>query len=435
MAQDVPTSFPRKFLLEHFTTAQCGYCHRGMRFIVEYLQEPDSSLIWVGHHCGFGKDEYTIPENAKVASIFSVESAPIIQLNRSPQTSSSAVPFSPTELPHLTLDDDTLAEASVCIHHTFDPDTRQLDVTVSGQVANADVTSYLLTVLIKENYIIAPQEDFVFTWKQSKWKEFVHTRVVRDVITDAFGDSVSVQDQTYTYTLSYTIKEDWVPENCCIVAYITPQDKKPIINAEQVPLVQGTTGAEEYMPYGITESAKPMQTITFDTVQITQLSDSQLELLMIDDAVSRSIYGYPVQAVARVLLNTEASSLQAGNYPIQTDNAIGSITAGYRNDLAAQLEGSMLMYVPASKLKEGDLTPDHKWRIDKGEMVVTADGAITFDFTTYNKTAVKTTASYPLTALDAVTCPDAAPRKILRNAQLIILHDGVEYDVLGNTIR
>ena len=29
-AQDVPASFPRKFVIEHFTGDQCGYCPGGM---------------------------------------------------------------------------------------------------------------------------------------------------------------------------------------------------------------------------------------------------------------------------------------------------------------------------------------------------------------------------------------------------------------------
>ena len=33
-AQEVPTSFPRKYLIEHFTGEDCGYCPLGMYNIV-----------------------------------------------------------------------------------------------------------------------------------------------------------------------------------------------------------------------------------------------------------------------------------------------------------------------------------------------------------------------------------------------------------------
>ena len=34
-AQEVPASFPRKYLIEHFTGDQCGYCPYGMYSIME----------------------------------------------------------------------------------------------------------------------------------------------------------------------------------------------------------------------------------------------------------------------------------------------------------------------------------------------------------------------------------------------------------------
>ena len=38
-AQEVPSSFPRKYLFEHFTGEGCGYCPYGMYSIVEYRAE------------------------------------------------------------------------------------------------------------------------------------------------------------------------------------------------------------------------------------------------------------------------------------------------------------------------------------------------------------------------------------------------------------
>ncbi|MBQ9144575.1 MAG: hypothetical protein IJX60_06465, partial [Paludibacteraceae bacterium] len=48
-AQDVPASFPRKFLIEHFKGDGCGYCPGGMYAITNYLQEQNPSAIWVSH--------------------------------------------------------------------------------------------------------------------------------------------------------------------------------------------------------------------------------------------------------------------------------------------------------------------------------------------------------------------------------------------------
>lgn len=435
VAQEVPTSFPRKLLLEHFTTEQCGICPVGMDSIVAYIQTQNPSLIWLGHHTGYGKDEYTIAENLKIADLFKVNQAPLVVLNRTIQQN-IFYPFSPMELPSLNSTDDTVAEASVVIQHTYDAATRQLSVTVGGQVANPDVSAYLLTVLIKENRLVGKQQDYYHTWQQAPWREFMHARVVRDVLNaSAYGDTVIVENKAYSHTLTYTLNEEWVPENCCIVAYITPLEMMPIINAEQAPLVAGTTGGREYMPYGITESSKPQPTIAFDSLCVNQVSDSILELLFIDNSQINSIYQYPVQALLRLYLRTDSPTLQPGTYSVQADGTLGSIIAGYRNDLQARLEGSLMMYVPSTKMEVGDLTPDHIWRVNKGDMIVATDGSITFNLTTYSRMSVKTTYTAPTTGMEEVGSPEGAPKKILRDHQLIIQHEGIEYNVLGYPIR
>lgn len=422
------TTFPRRTLMEHFSGASCGYCPYGMNQIVDYINTQVPDIIWVSHH-SYGKDEYTIPENNHIASIFNITGAPYVVLNRTKYTGNT-IPLDPGSLSRVDLTD-TVAEASVHIDHSFDPATRLLNITVSGEVAHTVDTTYLLTVLIKENHLVGPQMDQLQTWKQSMWLEYMHVRVVRDALTASYGDSIHVHDQAYSHTLSYTVDEEWVAENCCIVAYLTPLNKRPIINAEQTPLVAGTTGGEEYLPYGITESAKPMTTIEFDSLQVTQLADTLLQLLFIDNSSVRSIYGYPVKPVVRAYVHTESATLEEGTYPVQADGAPGSIIAGYRNDLAAQLGGSMLMFVPLQELNRGNISPDSQWRINSGEMVVAADGTITFHFITYNNTSVKT--SYQPTTTDIKTVTStSAPKKIMRQGQLLILHDGAEYDLLGN---
>ena len=73
-------------------------------------------------------------------------------------------------------------------------------MTVSGQVANAEVTEYLLTVLIKENGLVGAQEDGqAYSFKSGGFKEFVHPCVARDVLcSDALGDEVAVENQAYS---------------------------------------------------------------------------------------------------------------------------------------------------------------------------------------------------------------------------------------------
>lgn len=430
-AQDVPTSFPRKFVIEHFTGDGCGFCPGGMYAITNYILEHNPSAIWVSHHYGFNNDEYTIPESAKIGNALGVSGAPGMALNRTKQQ--PGLVFHPGYLPEITIKDDTVAEASVVISHTYNAETRQLDITVSGQVANTEATEYLLSVLIKENRLVGKQADKEYSYKGSGWTEYMHARVIRDFVTAHFGDTVQVENQAYSHTLTYTIAEEWVPENCCVVAYLTPLTKKPIINAEQAPLVEGTTGGEEFYPYGIEEKTSPNKTIEFVELETSKIENNLMQIILISDKSIKTNYG-PTKAVGILYLNTEADSLQAGTYPIQEGDTLGTITAGYRIDEKRALGGSILTYALSSYLASGTIAPAHMWRIKSGEMDVDEDGNIALTFSTFGGTTINATYGLPNVAVENVDAPENNAHKVIREGRMIIIKDGQEYDVLGNRL-
>ena len=166
-AQEVPTFFPRKFLLEHFTSANCNECPMGMKYIVAYLDRQTPPYIWVSHHAVYGTDEYTIPASNTIAmNYLGMNTVPSVVFNRSEQDGLMVIGAWTIE--NLVVKDDTVAEASVVIEHQFDMATRRLDVTVSGQVANTGRKEYLLSILIKENGLVGKQEDAFCSWKGAK---------------------------------------------------------------------------------------------------------------------------------------------------------------------------------------------------------------------------------------------------------------------------
>ena len=437
-AQEVPTFFPRKFLLEHFTSANCNQCPMGMKYIVEYLDKQTTPYIWVSHHAVYGTDEYTIPaSNAIAMNYLGMNTVPSVVFNRSKQDGLMVI--GAWNIENLVVKDDTVAEASVVIEHQFDVSTRRLDVTVSGQVANTDRQEYLLSILIKENGLVGRQEDAYCSWKGTKWQEYMHPRVVRDFVTATFGDTVQVENQAYSYTTSYAVDNEWVPENCCVVAYLTPLEKSPIINAEQAPLVVGTEGGEQYGPYGITEGKGPNTSISFDSVRVTSLSNSQLEMMLISSKTIKTSYFGICKQVGYVCVNTTDSVLQPGVYPIVEGNADGCIIAGYRVDEEETLGGSRLLYAVSADLKNGIVTPIHQWRMSSGEMVLDEAGNISLNFTTYNGTSVTATAVYDFSPAttgveDVEVFRSSEVQKVLREGQLLIEKEGEWYSVLGSKV-
>ncbi len=434
-AQEVPTFFPRKFLLEHFTSANCNQCPMGMKYIVEYLNKQTTPYIWVSHHAVYGTDEYTIPaSNAIAMNYFGMNTVPSVVFNRSKQDGLMVI--GAWNIENLVVKDDIVAEASVVIEHQFDEVSRRLDVTVSGQVANIDRKEYLLSILIKENGLVGRQEDAYCSWKGAKWQEYMHPRVVRDMVTATFGDTVKVENQAYSYTTSYVIDNEWVPENCCVVAYLTPLEKSPVINAEQMALVAGTEGGEQYGPYGITEGKGPNTSINFDSVRATRLSNGQLEMMMTSSKTIKTNYFGICKQVGYVCVNTEDSVLQPGVYPIVDSDAMETITAGYRVDEEETLGGSRLLYAVSADLKNGIVTPIHMWRMSQGEMVLDEAGNISLNFMTYNGTSVTATAKYDFSPAatrveDVEGFRSSEVQKVLRDGQLLIEHKGQWYTVLG----
>ena len=439
-AQEVPSSFPRKFLIEHFTGDGCGNCPGGMAAMVEYIQNTTTPCIWVSHHYGYNEDEYTIPENAKIGKACGVSGAPNMAMNRTKITG-TVIAFHPGYLVEDGMADliakkcEATAEASVVITHTYDTVTRELNVTVSGQVANAEVTEYLLTVLIKENGLVGKQADSYASWKQAGYKEFLHPCIVRDLLcADALGDKVAVENQAYSATYSFTLPENWVAENCCIVAYITPTSKKPIINAEEVPLVAGTDGGACYLPFPITEVKEPTNVtkLTFDTIALSKPSDDKLNIRLVAKSTTRSDAYGPVKMVVDLKFNTTDTVLPIATLDILDGNTPNTFTAG-QVDLATQtFSGSQMAYYLAADMEQ----LCNRWRIRSGQVVMDNNGGFVATGKICNGKNFTITCTLPNenTAVENIVFDQAHVEKLMRNGQFIIRIDGVEYDLQGREI-
>ncbi len=439
-AQDVPTSFPRKYLIEHFTGDQCGYCPYGMYSIMEYRDYISATpCIWVSHHYGYNNDEYTISESAKIGAACGVDGAPNMAMNRT-KVYGTKIAFHPG---YLTEDGmaETIAskcpataEASVVIDHTYNAETRELNVTVSGQVANTTTTEYLLTVLIKENGLIGKQADYYWSWKTNGYKEFMHPCVVRDLLTvSQLGDTVKVENQAYSKTFTYTVSDDWVAENCFVVAYITPLAKKPIINAEETPLVAGTTGGAEYQPFGITESKEPTNAskLKFDAVELSKPSDDKLEIKLVASSSTRSdMYG-PMKMVVTLEFNTPDSIIPTDTLDYVVGNEINTFSAGTVDLVAQEFGGSRMQYYMSADME----TLCHTWRIKSGKFLVDENGGFLTTGNLYNGKYFSITCTAPVpTDVENIVFDQAHVEKLMREGQFIIRIDDVEYDIQGRML-
>ena len=437
-AQEVPSSFPRKYLIEHFTGDQCGYCPEGMYSIVDYTQKTSTPCIWVSHHYGYNTDEYTISESAKIASACGSQSAPQMAINRT-KVMGASIAFHPGYLPEAGMAEaiaskcDTVAEASVVIDHTYNAETRELNVTVSGQVANTTTTTYLLTVLIKENGLIGKQADYYWSWKTAGYKEFLHPCVARDLLSSTqLGDTVKVENQAYSKTYTYSVPEKWVAENCQVVAYITPLAKKPIINAEETPLVAGTTGGKEYLPFAITESKEPTNAtkLSFDALELNKVADDKLAVELVAKSSTRSDYYGPLKLSVYLEFNTTGNIIPADTLDFVDGNEPNTFSTGTVDLVEQSFGGSHMAYYLAADMEQ----LCHIWRIKSGTFQREATGGFSVKGKLDNgkNFAITCTATLPEeTAVEDIVFDKAHVEKLMRDGQIVISVDGVEYDVQG----
>ena len=432
-AQEVPTSFPRKFLIEHFTGTWCQYCPYGMFVLDYYTQESTIPHIWLSHHIS---DSYATTESEAIFTMSKADGVPGMMLNRTPQSQGTV--FHPGYLLEMDIVGETEAEASVVIDHTFNPETRQLDVTVSGQVANTTTSSYLLTVLIKENGIMSGQSDAYYAYGKS-WKEFLHPRISRAFLTAATGDQVTVENQAYSKSFTYTVDKNYKPENCCVVAYITPLSKSPIINAEQTPIVEGTTGGEHYLPVGITSSGAPAtpEKITFDSMIVSKPSEDKVEVMLFSKkTVEHDMYSAPLQPILILDFNTTENTLPVDTFDIAAGNTINTLEAGSFDKVNMTYSGSRYQYVDPYALAEGEIIPYFTWRLNKGKMLVKENGDILIIGYFYNGKHFTMNYTAPISsAVDNIWNIGNQVETFMRDGQVIIRKNGVEYNLMGAIIK
>ena len=413
LAEDsIPASFPRKFLLEQFTGQTCGNCPNGVLAINEVFRLNPGKYIWVAHHT-YIPDPLLISDSRKVANAIGVSGAPFVSINRNYQLIGSQKKrwfYPPYMLEEsFQLLDSATSPVSVLIDREYNPETRELSITVHGEVADTNITKIRLTTLIKENALAGQQLDYYFAWDET-WKEYLHMAVPRDFCSAALGDEVVVTNQAYSKTYKAEVDSTWLENNCTIVAFAANinAEGKDIYNADEVPVVEGTTGGNDCISYGITQNAAPNTTLVFPQILVQQhATDSILQLMLLSNQVMRAtaqkFYYGSCRPVLLLNVVTTAKQLQPGTYSILDDLSYGSTIAGFRADTAGTLGGSLLIYASAQYLQSYQIVPGAMWRLQSGTVTVDKDGFMSVSATTYNGSQIECTCTAStLTALEQV---------------------------------
>lgn len=408
----IPDSFPKKHLIEEFTGQTCGYCPYGMNCIHDFM-ENDTNFILVLHHYGYSKDHFTIAGSKTITSALKVNGAPTMTINRAKTSymeegiKRSATTFHPGYLPDVDKAQfEKTTYASVNIQNTYDPSSRELKVTVSGALCKQDYPLLNLTVMVKESGMIDTQADYYYSFEG--WQEFRHANAVRAILTNAKGDELLV-DSTRHYKEEYTLtlENDWVPENCMVVAFLS-EEFQPVVQAAQKPVVEGTKGGADIRHGGITPVPVPdYYPEPSATASPQDFSAKEREILADSYAYSESypseglvlwtIQAYnisysvnvsgtlciPFAQLYLVMPYEDKPALPTGTFQINASEEPNTVIAGTRDDEEAQIYGSQFYFTDKSYFNQGYLNPQAQWLINSGSMIINKDGW-TIDGKTYN---------------------------------------------------
>lgn len=393
----IPDSFPKKHLIEEFTGQACGYCPYGMDCVSAYI-ENDPNWIVVLHHDGYAKDHFTVAGSSTITTALNVNGAPAISIDRVKANygAGKAVTFHPGYLEYTAKTQfSETTYASVVIDNTYEPESRKLTVKISGALTKTDYPDLKLTVLLKESGMVDYQSDYYNTYEG--WEEFRHCNAVRAFMSGAKGDDVMVNDRRYSAAYTLTLDEKWVPENCMVVAVLS-EAFRPVVQAEQQPVVAGSKGGADIKHGGIkavpvtdyypepsaTDGPADLSGNAADTLTYSEAAYSTYtnygfnfwQIMAYSQAQTITINKTKCLPFTYLFLFTQTSetAIPTGTYELTNTLQPGTAYAGFRDDTEHLIDGSRFMYANKSYFSQGYLQPEAEWLIADGTLTITNEG-------------------------------------------------------------
>lgn len=249
--------YPRKMLIEHFTTLKCPNCPNGHKML-KYLTEGRNDCVWVAHHVGYGTDELTQTASNNLIQPLGVGGAPtavfsrkMIELSESASRPAFSIgytsPRAAAEMIKPIVDAIVNEQSCVSIHiaNDYDEASSTLTTTVSGKRNAVFATFYPetnLSVQIIENAVETRET-------QSGSGETIHDHVFRAKLTSSiFGEEIEWDGDNFTRTFTYSIEPglNYNPENMKVVAFVAPPytgdgTKMEVANANELAFLESET--------------------------------------------------------------------------------------------------------------------------------------------------------------------------------------------------
>lgn len=215
-------TYPRKVLLEHFTTMKCVNCPRGNNTLTESVK--GRNVVWVAHHVGYYTDELTADDSNEML-YFGIDGAPYAMIDRTVWENdalkvsigySNALGGAKIVGGYIDKAAEVPANVGISITNTYNETTRELQVTVDLE-RNSDLPeNALLTVQMVENGVYAQAS------QSGAPNIHRHNNVYRRSLTNILGDEITWTDDKSSTSYTLTVPEEWNEASTRVVAFVNP---------------------------------------------------------------------------------------------------------------------------------------------------------------------------------------------------------------------
>lgn len=239
------TQQQRNVLIEDFTGHRCKNCPKASKAIEALVDAYGLRIIGLAIHAGPGNftntntdypTDFTTPEGKAIQNFFGTNFLPVGMVNRENWTASGNGHWSPyTNWPTLSSEaiDSTL---NIALEASASVNNGNLEVSAKGLPQMGLLHDLNIAVLIKESNIVSPQ----LMPDDTRDSNYVHMNVLRDYVTDTWGESFGTSPMLPGDTLSgnYTIawNSDWVQSNAAVVVYVFNPTNYRILQVIEIPV-------------------------------------------------------------------------------------------------------------------------------------------------------------------------------------------------------
>lgn len=232
----------KKVLLEEFTGHKCPNCPDGAASAHALKELYGDKLVIVAVHSGYFANtsspdftyDFRTPEGETYYSNFGVTTNPIGMINRK-EFSGKKLQTHTSWSTYVSGEMDVEPIIGLKIENTYDDDTRALSVKVTAKSVTAIAEFYKICVQITENGIVKPQQT-----SSGINQNYVHDHVLRQTLNTTWGEDIALSGASGIEAIknyNITLNNDWVAENCSVVAYIYNSANFEVVQAEEISII------------------------------------------------------------------------------------------------------------------------------------------------------------------------------------------------------